>query len=111
MKSEGSLSMKILIFTGLTLTCIATITCSNTNTLGSQAASETTGKLVALSPASIAAGTSPFNIAVDPKGKYAYVPNYSDNTISQYAINNGVLSALSPSTVLSKDLNPKCHRD
>lgn len=34
------------------------------------------------------------------------MPNYSDNTISQYAITDGVLSPLSPSTVPSKHLNP-----
>ena len=32
------------------------------------------------------AGTNPVSVAVAPSGKYAYVPNFTDNNVSQYTI-------------------------
>lgn len=35
---------------------------------------------------SVATGTTPYNIAVDPSGRYAYVTNYGSGTVSMYSI-------------------------
>jgi 6-phosphogluconolactonase (cycloisomerase 2 family) len=46
-------------------------------------------------------GTGPQFVAVEPSGKYAYVANSSNNTVSQYAIGaTGGLTALTPATVM-----------
>src|SRR5450830_630163 len=50
------------------------------------------GTLTALATATVAAGTTPYSIAVDPSGTYAYVANYGDGTISEYTINAGALT-------------------
>jgi len=47
-----------------------------------------------------AAGMQPVSIATDAGGKWAYVANAGDGTVSQYAVDgNGRLGALSPATV------------
>jgi 6-phosphogluconolactonase (cycloisomerase 2 family) len=47
-----------------------------------------------------ATGMQPISVATDPDGKFAWVANAGDRTVSQYAIDgNGRLSALSPATV------------
>ncbi len=53
------------------------------------------GQLVPLSPATIATGSGPYTIAVDPFGYRAYVSNKNSNNISIYNIDpaTGVLSA------------------
>lgn len=57
-----------------------------------------TGRLHMLSKA--ATGSFPFSVAVTPSGKYAYVANEGDNTVSQYTVaNDGYLSVMSPATV------------
>jgi YVTN family beta-propeller protein len=60
-----------------------------------------TGTLTALSTPTVATGTYPISIAVNPTGTFAYVANYSSNTVSMYAINTttGILTALSTPTV------------
>src|SRR6202011_1547651 len=42
-----------------------------------------------------AAGSGPFSVAVDPSGKFAYVVNEGDNTVSGYTI-NATTGALTP---------------
>jgi DNA-binding beta-propeller fold protein YncE len=53
-------------------------------------------------PATVAADTNPYSVAVDPSGRFAYVANNGANDVSQYAIDHaaGTLSALSPATVV-----------
>lgn len=47
-----------------------------------------------------ATGTQPVSIATDAAGKFAWVANAGDGTVSQYAVDgNGRLTALSPATV------------
>jgi 6-phosphogluconolactonase (cycloisomerase 2 family) len=50
-----------------------------------------------MAPATVAAGANPISVTIDPSGRYAYVANATDNTISQYAIDAS--GALSPTTV------------
>jgi DNA-binding beta-propeller fold protein YncE len=48
-----------------------------------------------MNPATVAAGDTPTSIALDPSGKYVYVTNSGDNTVSQYSVaSNGTLTAL-----------------
>jgi uncharacterized repeat protein (TIGR02543 family) len=60
------------------------------------------GKLSALTPPTVSSDTinasnSPVAIAIDPSGKWAYVADGSNLTVSQYAIGaDGTLSALTP---------------
>jgi 6-phosphogluconolactonase (cycloisomerase 2 family) len=58
-----------------------------------------TGKLTALSPASVSTGTTPYAVALRSDGRCAYVANRSDNTVSQYIISSGVPTALASATV------------
>ena len=59
-----------------------------------------TGALTPMSPATVAAGTNPSSVAVDPSGKYAYVTNSGNNNVSQYTIGaTGALAPMSPATV------------
>ena len=67
---------------------------------------QATGALSAMTPATApAGGRSGFEnawfVAVEPKGKYAYVTNYFDGSVSQYDINqtNGSLSPMTPAAV------------
>ena len=43
--------------------------------------------------ATIAAGTNPQAVAVDPSGQFAYVSNYTAGGINEYTITAGVLAA------------------
>ena len=81
------------------------------NTVSQYTVNQTTGALTAMTPATVAAGgtsgsENAWRVAVDPKGKYAYVTNYFDGTVSQYAVNqtNGALSAMTPATVVTSAL-------
>lgn len=53
-----------------------------------------TGLLTAIG--TIAAGTSPRSVAVDPAGKFAYVANLISNEVSMYTINatTGLLTSI-----------------
>jgi 6-phosphogluconolactonase (cycloisomerase 2 family) len=65
------------------------------------------GALSAMSPATVATGSRPFSVAVDPTGRYAYVANYTGHTVSQYTIRaGGALSAMSPATVADPNRLP-----
>jgi YVTN family beta-propeller protein len=65
------------------------------------------GTLTALATETVAAGTTPYSIAVDPLGQYAYVANYGSNSVSQYTIGTpssltpGALAPMAPPTVLA----------
>lgn len=60
----------------------------------------TPGMLMLMTPATIATGSLPTDITVYPSGKYVYVTNAGDTTLSQYEIGaNGALAPLSPATV------------
>jgi 6-phosphogluconolactonase (cycloisomerase 2 family) len=58
------------------------------------------GALSALTPATVAAGASPFSVSVEPTGQYVYVANFNAKTVSQYAIGStGVLTAVGSGAV------------
>jgi len=58
------------------------------------------GSLTPLSPATVAAGTHPISVTVDPSGRFVYVANPGSNNISQYSIApDGRLTPLNPATV------------
>ncbi len=57
------------------------------------------GSLDPLTPATVATGLGPFAVTLDNTGKYAYVANSGDNTISQYAVVAGMLMPLNPATI------------
>ena len=56
----------------------------------------TTGALTALTPATVATGTQPYEPFVHPSGQWAYVG--SGSTTYQYGVSSGALAALSPAT-------------
>jgi YVTN family beta-propeller protein len=58
------------------------------------------GTLTVMAAASVAAGTAPYSVTVDPSGKYAYVANRDGNSVSQYNIGaNGELAAMDITSV------------
>ncbi len=74
---------------------------ADTSTLIYQYKVDTTGALVALSPATVSAGTGAGAglMTFDPYGRYAYALNQASNTVSQFSISAGVLQPLSPPSV------------
>jgi 6-phosphogluconolactonase (cycloisomerase 2 family) len=86
--------------TAVTLDVNATVYAYATNfdaapgTLSQYGIDPTTGALSALTPTTVATGTSPFSVSVEPSGQYVYVANYNADTVSQYAI--GATGALTP---------------
>lgn len=58
------------------------------------------GSFTPLSTASVGAGATPTSIVADPTGRYVYVVNQGDATISQYVVGSGGgLVSLSPAIV------------
>jgi YVTN family beta-propeller protein len=57
----------------------------------------TSGALTPMTLATVATGTLPRSIIVDPSGKYAYVANYNSNNVSAYTI-DPVTRALTPAS-------------
>src|SRR6516225_5283638 len=59
------------------------------------------GALTPLAPATVATGSFPYGIAIDPQGTSVYVADVNANKVSQYTINpiTGQLTAKSPATV------------
>ncbi len=55
----------------------------------------TSGALTPMTLATVATGTSPHSVIVDPSGKFAYVANYNSNNVSAYTI-DPVTRALTP---------------
>jgi DNA-binding beta-propeller fold protein YncE len=53
-----------------------------------------------------ATGAWPTAVAVDPAGKYAYVTNWSDSTVSQYTIGSDGMLASMATTSVGSGLNP-----
>ncbi|MDQ1389710.1 MAG: hypothetical protein QOF56_3164 [Acidobacteriaceae bacterium] len=75
-------------------------------TISSYTVNSCTGSLTPTTPATIATGSSPEDMAVDPLGRFVYVANLVSNavdnaTISMYTINSrtGVLTPTTPATV------------
>ncbi len=64
----------------------------------------TTGALTSIG--TIAAGTSPSSVAVDPSGKFAYVANADSNTVSMYTI-NATTGALTSIGTIAAGLRPR----
>jgi 6-phosphogluconolactonase len=60
----------------------------------------TTGILTQNTPATIAAGNAPTEIAVDPTSRFAYVVNRLDNTVSMFTIDPGT-GNLAPNSTAS----------
>src|SRR6266852_999651 len=56
----------------------------------------TTGALTSIG--TIAAGSNPVSVAVDPSGKFAYVANFNSNDVSMYTIDvtTGTLTSIAP---------------
>jgi len=72
---------------------------------------QTTGVLTPTSPATVYTGISPFQVVVDPSGKFAYVVNNDSGNgnalgLSQYTINSttGVLTPNTPEFVATGDM-------
>ena len=63
----------------------------------------TTGALTAVPGSPFVAGTEPFAIAVDPKGKFVYVVNYRYGNVSAFAIDatSGALTQVTGSPFAS----------
>jgi len=54
-----------------------------------------TGVLTPNTPATVATGSTPFYVTVDPSGRFAYVSNENDSTVTIYGLNSqGILSAV-----------------
>ena len=66
--------------------------------MSSYAINATSGALTAVGPA-VAAGTDAYSVTVEASGKFAYVTNFSANSVSAYSINaiTGALTALTNS--------------
>jgi urocanate hydratase len=69
------------------------------------------GALTSIGPGSIATGTLPFGIGIEPSNKYLYATNNDDTggqgTISEYSIGaNGVLTALNPAKIVADANSP-----
>lgn len=69
---------------------------ANTGALTQVACSAGCSTTTSISANNFTAGTGPQFVSIDPSGKFAYVANYSSNTISAYSINasSGALTAL-----------------
>ncbi len=61
----------------------------------------TTGALAPIAGSPVATGAGPFDVAIDPAGKFAYVTNYTDGTVSSYSRDGttGALTSISGGTV------------
>ena len=77
------------------------ITNSSGNTVSQFSRNVTTGLLSALSPATVATGTTPRFLAISEDGASVYITNSVSNSISQFSrnVSSGLLTALSPATV------------
>jgi DNA-binding beta-propeller fold protein YncE len=64
------------------------------------------GALSALSPATVAAGTKPFSVSVEPTGQYVYVANFAANTVSEYTIGSGALTPVGTTGTVATGARP-----
>jgi DNA-binding beta-propeller fold protein YncE len=91
----GNDSQGIRITPGGTFAVIAN---SATNDVSVMSLDGTTGTLTNIGGAPFGGGANPLTVAVDPSGKFAFVTNEGDNTLSAYAIGAaGELSGISGS--------------
>ena len=62
-----------------------------------------TGQWTPTSPATIATGRLPESLVVDPSGRFVYVANARDSTVSQFLIDpaSGLLTPMQPATVVT----------
>jgi DNA-binding beta-propeller fold protein YncE len=91
----GNDSQGIRITSGGTFAVIAN---AATNNVSVMSLDGTTGTLTNIGGSPFAAGVNPLAVAVDPSGKFAFVTNEGDNTLSAYAIGaGGQLSVMSGS--------------
>ena len=62
---------------------------------------QTTGLLTPMNPPTVATGWSPLSVNIDPSGRFAYVANQDDGTISMYTVDSstGVLTPSSAAAV------------
>lgn len=73
----------------------------------SQFAITANGTLSPMNPATVAAGTQPMSITIDPSGRYAYVANSGSTTVSQYTIGaSGALTPMVPATITTGGVIP-----
>ncbi len=82
--SGGSTSADLSITINPAPTRFAYVANSNDNTVSIYTRDDATGQLRA--NGYVAAGTSPYSVAVDPSGKFAYVANNGSDNVSAYAI-------------------------
>jgi DNA-binding beta-propeller fold protein YncE len=59
-----------------------------------------------MAPVTVGTGSRPYTVAVDPSGRYAYVPNNASGNISQFAIGpTGGLTPMAIPTVVTGSLS------
>lgn len=83
------------------------------NTISAYSIDATTGALSAMdangatagTQTTIATGTHPYAITIDPTGNFAYVANYDSNTVSVYTVNQ-TTGALTAGTPVAAGTNP-----
>jgi 6-phosphogluconolactonase (cycloisomerase 2 family) len=66
----------------------------------------TGGALAPLSTATVAAGTKPFAVSVEPTGQYVYVANFAANTVSEYTRSNGLLTPVGATGTVASGAHP-----
>src|SRR6267378_255517 len=76
---------------------------ANSNDVSMYTIDATTGALT--STGTIAAGTSPSSVAVDPSGKFAYVANANSNDVSMYTI-DAIMGALTSTGTIAAGTSP-----
>lgn len=77
----------------------ATVSAFSVNPADCVIASIDTDAVTALTQTTIAAGTTPFSVNVDPSGAFVYVANFGSNNVSVYSIGGGgALTPGSPAT-------------
>jgi len=74
---------------------------SDLSTISMYTINSSTGILTPTTPATVATGWFPQEIAIDPKGRFVYTANSDDATVSMFTINQstGVLTPTTPATV------------
>ncbi len=80
----------------------------NSDNISAYKIDQTTGHLTAVPGSPFTSGDRPFDIAVDPSGKFLYVPNFNANTVSAFSIakETGVLTEVSGSPYATGIANP-----
>ena len=70
------------------------------------------GALTPVTGSPFAAGTKPYNVAIDPKGNFAYVTNFGSNNVSAYTINtsSGALTPVAGSPFVTGTEPIECGR-